>query len=80
MMQRLARMPRASACLPVFLFSCIYYVLSDSLMRIASRVIAPGNCLGNHAMCVSHAVRMSHDLPVGSIKIAIAAALLLILF
>ena len=39
-----------------------------------------GNCLGNHAMCVSHALRMNHALPAGSIKIAITAALLLILF
>ena len=39
-----------------------------------------GNCLGNHAMCVSHALRMNHALPIGSIRIAITTALLLILF
>ena len=74
-MQRLGRIPRASAYSPIFLpLSCIYS------FRLSDAGCLKGNCLGNHAMCVSHAVRISHNLPADSIRIAIAAALLLILF
>ena len=76
MIQLLGRMPRVSA------YSCIstsflYLLCSFFFSNVGC---LKGNCLGNHAMCVSHAVRISHDLPAGSIRIAIAAALLLILF
>ena len=75
MMQRLGRMPRASAYSPIFL--PLSYIYS---FRLSNADCLKGNCLGNHAMCVTHAARMSHNLPADSIRIAIAAALLLILF
>ena len=40
MMRRLGRIPRVSACSSVSLLSCIYHVLSNSLMRVALRAIA----------------------------------------
>ena len=75
MMQCLGRIPRVSAYSLVFLtFSCIYS------FRLFNTDYLKGNYLGNHAMCVSHAVRISYDLLASSIRIAITAALLLILF
>ena len=80
-MQRLGRMPRASAYSPVFLL--LSYIYS---FRLFNTGCLKGNYLGNHVMCVSHAicvsqaVRINYNLLINSIKIAIIAALLLILF
>ena len=77
-MQRLGRMPRANAYSPVFL--PLSYIYSFRLSKAGySKVITPGNYLSNHVMYMSHAMCVSHNLPAGSIKIAITAALLLIL-
>ena len=81
-MQRLGQMPRASACSIVFLpLSCIYHIFS----LFSDAGCFKGNCPGQLPGQPRHVHRswppgMSHDLPAGSIKIVIAAALFLILF
>ena len=64
-------------CIPTFLY--LSYSFQFSNAGCLKGNCLKGNCLGNHAMCVSYAVRMSHNLPADSIKIAIAAAILLLI-